>query len=447
MKENKLGSMPVHKLLVQMSLPIVFSMMVQALYNVVDSIFVAKYSNDALTAVSLIFPIQMLMIAVSTGTGVGVNSLLSRRLGEKNHEAANEIATTSYFLAILSYLAFALFGIFGSGFFIRSFTNNESIQLMGEQYIFICTVFSFGLFIQIASEKLMQAYGNTVYNMIIQCTGALINIILDPILIFGLFGLPSLGIKGAAIATVIGQITAMLLAFFLIHCKMHDIHINIKSFRPRLETIKAIYVVGLPAIIMNSITSVMTMGLNQILEPLSQIAVNVLGVYFKLQSFIFMPVFGLTSGMIPIISFNYGAKNRKRIDHTIKLSARYAIGIMAIGTVLLQCIPGELLSIFDGSTEMIQMGTPALRVISTSFIFAAISIIFSSVFQAVGNGVLSLVMSVIRQLAILWPVAFVLSRFLGVNGVWIAFPIAESICLVLALIFMKRVKRDYLVQL
>ncbi|MDF2820652.1 MAG: efflux family protein [Clostridiales bacterium] len=426
-KENKMGVMPVNKLLVTMSLPMVISMLVQALYNIVDSIFVAQISDNALTAVSLSFPIQQLMIAVGVGTGVGINAIVSRKLGEKHFEEANLAATNGIFLAIISWIAFATFGILGAGAFIRAFSTNAEVIKMGTEYISICTIFSLGIFLQITCERLMQSTGNTIYNMFIQGTGAILNIILDPILIFGLFGFPKLGVAGAAIATVIGQTSGMALGIFLNLTKNKEIKLKIKGFIPNKQMIIQIYKIGIPSIIMQSIGAVLIFGLNKILITFSEVGVSVLGVYFKLQSFIFMPVFGITNGLIPIIAYNYGARKKKRIIDSIKLAIVLATSIMLLGVTLFWVIPDKLLLLFNASDEMLSIGVPALRTISISFVFAGTAIVISSVFQALGNGMHSLVMSVIRQLLVILPVAYLLSKFVSRDALWLAFPIAEVV--------------------
>lgn len=373
--ENKMGTMPVNKLLVSMSLPMIASMLVQALYNVVDSVFVAQISENALTAVSLAFPIQSLMIAVSSGTCVGINALLSRSLGEKRQKEANLSAVNGVFLAFVSYLVFALMGIFGSHLFFASQTENREIVEFGTQYLTICLIFSFGIFMEMTFERIMQSTGRTIYSMVTQGTGAIINIILDPIMIFGLFGFPRLGIRGAAIATVTGQIIAMILAVWFNHKKNRDVQLSFKGFKPDGRIIAKIYEVGVPSIVMQSIVSIMTFGMNKILIMFSETAVSVLGIYFKLQSFIFMPIFGLNNGVIPIVAYNYGAGHKKRIMDTIKLSTFIAVGIMLIGLIIFQVFPEGLLKLFNASDHMLEVGVPALRIISTSFLFAGYCII------------------------------------------------------------------------
>lgn len=438
-QENKMGVMPINKLLITMSLPIMISMIVQAMYNIVDSIFVAKLGEEALVAVSLAFPVQNLMIAVGVGTSVGINALLSRCLGEKKFKEANLTALNGIFLAIVSYIAFAIFGLTYSHRFFAGQTNDVQIITYGTQYMFVCTVFSLGIFMQITLERILQSTGKTFYNMISQGTGAIINIILDPILIFGLFGMPRLEVMGAAIATVIGQVVGMSLSIYFNIKKNDEINLSFKGFRPHLPTIKGIYSVGFPSIIMQSIASIMTFGINAILLMFSSTAVSVFGIYFRIQSFIFMPVFGLNNGMVPIVAYNYGAKNKKRIIDTMKLSIVIAMGIMLIGFIVFQVFPVQLLGMFDASEEMISIGVVAFRVISIGFVFAGFCIILLSVFQALGHGMLSLCVSVVRQLVVILPVAYLLAKIAGLNGVWYAFPIAEIFSVALSVIFFKKI--------
>lgn len=447
LKENKMGIMPMNKLLLTMSSPIILSMLVLAIYNVVDSIFVAMISENAFTALSLAFPIQNLMIAVGAGTGVGVNALLSRSLGEKNYKNANLAAMNGIFLSVLSYLVFAIFGIFFSRMFFESQTSNIEIIEYGTQYISICTIFSFGIFIQIAFERIMQSTGYTIYNMITQLVGAVINIVFDPILIFGLFGFPKLGVLGAAIATVFGQIVSMLLSIYFNKTKNDQLTLQAKGFRPDWSIIKSIYSVGIPSIIMQSIGSVMTLGMNKILIAHSATAVSVLGAYFKLQSFITMPVFGLNNGCVPIVAFNYGARNKKRITHAIKLGVLYSMSIMAIGTILFQLFPEFLLSFFQPSEELLRLGIPALRIISLGFILAGFNIIVNSVFQALGNGVYSMLNSINRQLIFLLPIAYFFSKQGNLTNIWFAFPIAEVAAFIFTIIFYNRIYKNKILPL
>ena len=438
-QENKMGTMPVKRLLVTMSLPMIISMLVQALYNIVDSVFVSMINQAALTAVSMAFPIQNLLIAVSAGTCVGVNALLSRSLGERNAKNANLAAVNGLFLAFVSFLFFALFGIFGARFFFESQTDNPVIIEYGIQYLQIVCIFSFGLFGEMMFERILQSTGQTFYCMITQGTGAIINIILDPILIFGLLGVPAMGIRGAAAATVFGQIVAMVLAAMLNHAKNKDVRISFKGFSPHKRTISIIYQVGVPSIIMQSISSVMTFGLNKILISFSETAVAVFGVYFKLQSFIFMPIFGLNNGMIPIIAYNYGARNKKRIMETVRLSIGIAVGIMLIGLAVFQLMTPQLLMLFQADADMLSIGVPALRIISLSFLFAGYCIIVGSVFQAMGNGVYSLIISVARQLVCILPLAYFFAKVFGLHAVWYSIPLAEITSVVLSSILFRKI--------
>jgi len=438
-KENKMGTMPVPKLLITMSLPMMVSMLVQAAYNIVDSMFVAQLNEDALTAVSLAFPIQNLMIAVAAGTGVGINALLSRNLGERRPDEANKAAKNGIFLSIISCLVFSLAGGLGSHAFFALQTDNPLIVKYGTEYLTVVTVVSCGIFMQITFERLLQSTGRTIYNMYTQGLGAVINIILDPILIFGLGPFPRLEVLGAALATVIGQVIAVLLSLYFNIKNNKEININMRKFRPDKSIIITIYKVGLPSIFMQAIGSVMVFGMNKILLLFSTTAAAVYGVYFKLQSFVFMPVFGLTNGMIPIIAYNYGARNKKRILQTLKLSVIYAVGIMLLGLIIFQVFTPQLLAIFDASDHMLEIGVPALRIISLSFTFAGFCIIISSMFQALGNGLYSLIMSAARQLAVILPVAYVLARVFGLNQVWWAVPIAEILSLILCVFFYGRI--------
>lgn len=438
-KENKMGVMPVNKLLLSMSLPIMISMLVQALYNIVDSVFVSMINENALTAVSLAFPIQSLMIAVATGTGVGVNAVLSKSLGERNYERANKAASNGVFLAILSCLVFVLVGIFAVQPFYSSQTADAEIIAYGGQYLTIVCIVSIGMFIQIIFERLLQSTGKTIYTMITQGTGAIINIIMDPILIFGLFGIPKMGVAGAAAATVAGQIVAAVLSVIIHHRVNHEIKLEGKGFRPDKGIIGKIYTVGIPSIIMQAIGSLMTYGMNLILISFTSTATAVFGVYFKVQSFIFMPIFGLNNGMVPIIAYNYGAGKKDRLIKTIKLSILYAMILMVIGFLVFQFCPQILLGWFHASETMFAIGIPALRIISISFLFAGFAIICGSVFQALGNGVYSMVVSIARQLVVLLPVAYLLSKLGNVNYVWWAFPIAEIMSLIMSVIFLVRI--------
>lgn len=437
--ENKMGVMPIRRLLITMSVPMMISMLVQALYNIVDSMFVAQISENALTAVSLAFPIQNFMIAVGAGTGVGINALLSRSLGEKNIANANKAASNGIFLALLSCIAFMVFGVLGVRTYFEAQTNVGEIIDYGWDYLFVCSVFSFALFGQVTFERLLQSTGKTFYTMITQATGAIINIILDPILIFGLFGLPKMGMTGAAVATVIGQTIAMLLAIHFNLTKNHEISLIVKGFKPDREVIKRIYAVGIPTIIMISIGSLMTFGMNGILLSFTPTAAAVFGVYFRVQSFVFMPVFGLNNGMVPILAYNLGARKRSRITGTIKLSITYAVCIMLVGLLIFQLIPDKLLLLFNASVDMLAIGIPAFRTISISYVFAGFCVVVGSVFQAMGNGMMSLLVSLARQIGVLLPAAYLLAQTGSVNMVWWAFPIAEIASLISSGIFMKQI--------
>ena len=446
-KENKMGVMPINKLIISMSLPMIISMLVQALYNIVDSMFVAQISENALTAVSLAFPAQNLMIAIATGTGVGINASLSRSLGEKHFDKANQIATHALFLAFCSYVAFALLGICFAETFYRMQTDIPEIVEAGTTYLRICSICSIGIFFEVAIERLLQSTGKTFYSMIVQGIGAICNIILDPICIFGLFGVPKMGVAGAAVATVAGQIIAACVGIVLNHKKNTEIKVSLKDFRPNRSIISQIYSVGIPSIIMASIGSIMTFGMNKILIGFSATATAVFGVYFKLQSFIFMPVFGLNNGTVPIIAYNYGARKPDRIVKTLKLAVIYAVSIMAIGFAAFQLFPNKLLMIFNASDLMLEIGIPALKIISLSFMAAGYGIACSSMFQALGHGMMSLYMSVVRQLVVLLPVAFILSKIGGLGYVWYAFPIAEVSSLVLATVFLTKVYKKKIMPL
>lgn len=429
-KTNIMQSETIPRLLFKMSFPMMLSMLIQALYNVVDSIFVAMVSETALTAVSLAFPLQNLLISAAVGTGVGINSLLSRRLGEGKHEEANHVASTSLFLAFAMWVLFVLIGVFLTKPFLAIFTKDTELLKLSTSYSRICLIVSFGCIFSITIEKLIQATGNSVQPMTMQLTGAITNIILDPVFIF-VFGL---GVNGAAIATVIGQIASMLLAIIFFK-KNEYISIQLKDIKPNARIIKDIFQVGLPSIIMNSIGTVMVSLINKILILFSATAVSVFGVYFKLQSFVFMPVFGLNNGVIPILGFNYGARNKKRMLDTMKLGLVVALLIMITGTICFQLFAKELLSLFSATEEMYRIGIPALRTISLCFIPASISIILIASFQATGFGLASMMVSIIRQLVVLCPCALLLSRLIGINGVWYSFAIAEIFGLLFSVIF------------
>lgn len=440
-EENKMGTMPENKLLLGMSLPMMLSMLVQALYNIVDSIFVSRIDENALTAVSMAFPIQSLMIALGAGTGVGINALLSRSLGEKEYERVNKTAENGVFLSFISFVIFFLIGIFVTVPFYASQTKDMQILEYGKQYLSIICCGSIGIYTQFVFEKLLQSTGKTFYTMITQMVGAIINIILDPILIFGLLGFPALGVAGAAIATIFGQMVAGALAIYFNIRKNTEVKMQIRGFRPDKKIIAQIYKVGIPSIIMQSIGSVMTYSLNKILIGFTSTAVAVFGVYFKLQSFIFMPVFGLNNGMVPIIAYNYGAGKRVRLLKTLKLSIAYAVGLMFVGLLVFQIFPTQLFTLFDASETMLSIGIPALRIISVHFLLAGFCIISGSLFQALGNGVYSMLISIARQLVVLLPAAYLLSLTGNVNNVWWAFPIAELMSMALTIFFLIRINK------
>lgn len=444
--ENKLermGTEPVFKLIMKMSLPAMFSMIIQALYNIVDSMFVSYIGQYALTAVSLAYPMQFLMIGFAVGTAIGINSLIARRLGEGKKEEANKAATYAVALGIVTWVVFALVGIFFSSSIIGAYTSNPLVYEAGTQYLSCVFIFSIGVFIEINIEKTLQATGNMIFPMLFQLVGAVINIVLDPIFIFGLCGVPAYGTLGAAIATVIGQIISMIFAVLVLLLKKHSIKIDFKYFKHfDFSIIKDIYVVGIPSIIMQSIGSVMLLGMNGILAGISETYVSVLGVYYKLQSFIFMPVFGLTHGVMPIMGYNYGARNKSRLMSALKYGIIIALCIMSVGVIFFWSIPDLLLGIFNADAEMLSVGIPAMKIISLCFLPAAAGILFATIFQAVGRGMRSLLMSLLRQLGVILPAAYLLS-LIGAPLVWYAFPIAEGVSLIVALLlFLNLYKKE-----
>ncbi len=446
-KENKMGVMPMGRLILSMSVPMILSMLVQALYNVVDSVFVARYSQDALAALSYSFPAQNLMIGTATGTGVGVNALLSKSLGEKNFDKANKTAANGILLAMFGSVLFFLFGLFFAEPFITFQTKTPSIIAEGRTYLSIVTMLSFGIFGEIMFERLMQSTGKTIYTMFTQGIGAIINIILDPIMIFGLLGCPQMGVAGAAYATVIGQIVAFVLGIVFNHKYNPEVRLYAKNFKPDFGIIGRIYAVGIPSIIMVGIGSVMTTAMNKILNGFSDVAASVFGVYFKLQSFAFMPVFGLNNGVIPVIAYNYGAQKRERMLHAVRLGCIIATCFMGIGLLLMQCIPAELFALFDAGEDMLAIGVPALRIISISFVFAGVCIALSSVFQALGKGIYSMYISFARQLVVLVPAAYLLSLSGNVNAVWWSFPIAEIASIAVSLLLFRHVYKTIIAKI
>ena len=462
LRENKMGTMPENRLLLSMAVPMMISMLVQALYNIVDSIFVSRICEDALTAVSMAFPLQNIIIAIAVGFGVGINALLSRALGQKNAERVNQVAVNGLLLALLSYLLVLVAGLLGIRAYMHTQTDIETIVNFGITYLNICILCSFGVFIEITFERFLQATGRTIYSMITQLVGAITNIILDPILIFGLLGFPKMGIAGAAIATVIaqalsavlvlvfhwgiagaawatviGQCLGAVVAVILNHCKNPEIHLRLRHIRPSGKLMGEITAISIPSIIMSCISSLTCFVMNLILITFSSTAVAVFGVYFKLQSFVFMPVFGLNNGMVPIIAYNYGAQKSERIHKTIRLGMVYAVAIMMIGLLVFQLIPKELLLMFDASDAMLEIGAPALRIMSLAFIFAGISIVAGSSCQAFGYSVYSMLISIARQIVVLIPAAYLLSLTGVLRSIWFAFPIAEIFSLILSLFFLR----------
>lgn len=440
--ENKMGVMPVRKLLLSMALPMMASMLVQAFYNIVDSIFVSRLSEDALTAVSLAFPMQNLIIGVAGGIGVGTNALLSRYLGEKKQDKANEIAMHGIFLIGCSFVIFLFIGIFFTRAFLVMQGAKGDIITYGEDYLYIILICSFACFFQIIFERLLQSTGRTLYSMYTQGTGAIINIILDPIFIFGLLGCPKMGIKGAALATVTGQMIAAIMAIIFNRKVNKEIHITFRNFKLSLRKIWQILVIGVPSVLMIAIGSVMTVCVNKILVVFTSTAVAVFGAYFKLQSFVFMPIFGLNSGLVPIVAYNYGAKKYDRVMQAVKNAVVFAVTIMLAGLVCVQIFPKQLLLLFDASDNMLGIGIPAMRIISVSFIFAGYCIIVGSFFQALGNSIYSMIVSFVRQLVFLVPAAYFLSKTGNVNMVWFAWPIAEIASVLVSTAFLKVILKE-----
>lgn len=437
---DKMGSTPMLRLILSMSLPTMFSMIIQAMYNIVDSVFVSSLGQDALTALSLAYPLQLMTISVAVGTGVGINSFISRRLGEKNQELANNGAANGIFISIISWLVFLLVGIFLTVPFFKLFNPTPGVMKYGVDYTSIILIFSVGVMVEIAIEKVLQATGNMIFPMIFQLIGAVSNIVLDPLFIFGIGPFPRMEVAGAAVATVIGQILAMLFAIYIFFFKKHAVQVHVRNFKPSLKIIKNIYAVGFPSIIMQSISSVLVVGLNAILMGFSEAAVSVHGIYYKMQSFVFMPVFGLNQGLMPIMGYNFGAKNKDRLHSAIRYGCIIAAFIMLCGTVIFWVFPAQILSLFNANDDILNMGIKAMRFISLSFLPAAIDIIFSTTFQAVGKGFSSMILSLLRQLVFILPAALVLSNF-GVNAVWFAYPIAEVGALIVAIFLYTRINR------
>lgn len=448
-RSKLLGEMPMARLIPKVSVPIMISMLVQALYNIVDSMFVAHYSQDALTAVSLAYPIQMLMIALSTGLGTGINSLISRKLGERRPEEARNAARNGLLMQAVGWLIFVVLGVFFARPLLNAFTPDATLQELGATYLTIVCTCSLGLFMSITLERMMQSTGNTIWSMTTQLAGAVVNIILDPIMIFGLFGLPAMGIAGAAWATVIGQCSGMALGLALNQRFNAELRLTLKGFRSSLSMMRRILSVGLPSTVMASIGSVLNVAMNALLIGYGNAAVSVLGVYFKLQSFVFMPVFGLSNGLVAIVGYNYGARNRSRVYSAIRVALCYACAIMLAGMLVFMLIPETLMGLFEteGVSELTTIGSAALRTISTSFLLAAVGITLSTVFQAVGKGMYSLLMSVCRQLVVLLPVAWLFSSLGGLNAIWWAFPVAELASMALCLLLFRQCNRTLLSRL
>ncbi len=440
-----MGTAKMLPLIISMGLPAMFSMMVQALYNIVDSYYVSTYSTDALSAVSLAMPVQNLIIAFSVGTAIGASSLVSRKLGEGRRDVASSVATHGLVLNVLTWLLFLVFGLVGCEMFYRLFESNDSIVRMGVEYLSIVSAFSIFIFIQLIFEKTFQATGNMILPMVMQLVGAITNIVLDPILIFGYFGLPEMGVAGAAIATVIGQLVAAIIAVFFAFAKRGkklEIEYKLKGFKVDFGIVKSIYQVGFPSIVMNAVGTAMLMGMNAILSSFSTAAYTVFGLYFRLQSFIFMPVFGLTSGLMPILGYNFGARNKKRLLQCLKIGATIAISINLAGALAFVIFPAELLGLFQPTQEILDIGIPAMRTVSIVYPFAAISITAATLFQAVGNGVYSLINSILRQLVLILPLAFILGNIFGLSAVWWAFPLAEIGAILVTSFFIVKLYRE-----
>ena len=432
-KENKMGNAPVGGLIFRLSVPLMISMLVQSLYNIVDGIFVSRISEDALTATSLAYPAQMLMLAVAVGTGVGVNSLLSRKLGQKNYEEVNQVATEGLMLAVLSSMVFIVLGAAASGTFIRAFTDDSVIAHFGVRYLRICMILCPGIFLATTGERLLQATGNTFLSMMAQIGGAVTNIILDPILIFGLFGLPRMGVPGAALATVIGQWVAAAASLGLNRRMNHEIHFKIKGYRPDGHLILGIYKVGIPSMLMQTMGSLMMVGMNAILTGFASAAVAAFGVYYKLWTFVYMPVSGLAQGLLPIIGYNYGAKNGERVRTAFRLTVTAAMCIMLAGAALFFLIPQRLLGLYAAGDELMAIGTPLIRIMSITFPVAAVSITIGFACSALGNGMVSMLSTCMRQLVLLVPMAgFIASRY-GLNYAWYAAWISETVAVLFSI--------------
>lgn len=437
-KQEQMKTKPIFPLLVSMAIPMMFSMLIQSLYNIIDSMFVAKLGNDALTAVSLIFPLQNLVIAIAVGFGIGVSSCISISLGSKNSKRASEAAPVGIVLSIVHSVVFVIFGLLVTKPFLQMFSSNDSIIDMGSKYGYIVLCLAFGALIQVCIEKIFQSLGEMKVTMIVLGTGAIINIILDPILIFGKFGLPAMGVTGAAVATVIGQISGLILYIIILTHKKLPIKLSLKNVHFDKQLIKQLYSVGIPSSIMMSLPSVLVSVLNGMLVKYSELHVSVLGIYYKLQTFIYLPANGIIQGMRPILGFNYGAKQKDRLHKTLRVSLLFAASIMLVGTLLSLFIPRQILGLFDADASMLTIGVPALRIICTGFLISTFGIIYSGAFEALGFGLKSLIVSLLRQFVIIIPLSFILTRFIGPTGIWISFPISEIIASIVAIILMRK---------
>lgn len=437
--QNRMGTLPILPLVVKMSLPAMFSMFIQAFYNIIDSIYVSRLGEKALSAVTLIFPIQLLSIAISVGTSIGLASLISRRLGEERQKEADLTASHGIFLAVCSWFAFAIFGLFFSDIFASAFSSDLDIITPAASYCRIVCTGSLFVFVAINSEKIMQGTGNMLLPMICALSGAVTNIVLDPILIFGYFGAPALGVTGAAIATVFGQFVAMLLSLLFLFTKPFPVKLHIKGFTPNKKIIQNIYAVGFPSIVMQSIASVLTLGLNALLIQFSATAVAVLGVYYRVQTFVFLPVFGMMQGLLPVLGYNYGAKNKTRLINTFFIGISAAMCIMVLGTFLFHAVPEQIMSLFKAEGELLRMGVSALKIISLCFPFAAIGILISIFFQATGHGFYALLSSVLRQLILILPLAYFFAYQFGLDFVWWSYLVADVIATVVSVFLLRKV--------
>lgn len=444
---NRMGTDPILPLIIKMSLPAMFSMFIQAFYNIVDSIYVSRLGENALSAVSLIFPVQLLSIAIGVGTGVGLSSLISRRLGERRQKEANQAAAHGIFLAFTSWVGFALFGLFFSDMFVGAFTEDPLLAVPAASYCRIVCIGSLFVFTAINAERVMQSTGNMILPMLCALSGAIINIVLDPILIFGYLGAPAMGVTGAAVATIIGQFVAMVLALVLLFTKPFPVSIHLKGFRPAAAIIKDVYLVGLPSIVMQAVASLLALGMNALLIRFSVTAVAVLGVYYKVQTFVFLPVFGMNQGLLPVLGYNYGAKNRERLRGAFAIGVSAAMVIMVFGTLIFQTFPEEIMGLFRARGELLRMGVRALKIISLCYPFAAIGILISTFFQATGHGIYALISSILRQLVLILPLAYLLAYTLGLDAVWWAYVIADVGATGVSLYLLRKLWRNEIISL